>query len=152
MRLEDSFAAEFGLQLNMGLFGAVGATVITVLFAYGLAWVFRNSAAAIAIYVGVVVMLGDILLLISSLINQDWFSRLVAYLPSNLYTSFMDFPAVKEGGGSLLSAVGESGGGAAQIDTLAQFAPSQGVALGALIAWAVVSLALGACLFKKRDA
>jgi len=120
------------------LVGAAGFLALTGVFATAVGTIVRNSAGAIAIVLGFVLVLPTIVQIFAAITRAEWVANLGNFLPSNA--------------GSRMSAyIGES---AASADPLGLggfvLEPWQGALV--LVAWVVALLALASVLLKQRDA
>ena len=119
------------------LVGAAGFLALTGVFATAVGTIVRNSAGAIAIVLGFVLVLPTIVQVFAIVTAADWVANLGNFLPSNagarMYAYVTDSAAVDPlgVGGFVLE-------------------PWQGALV--LVAWVVALLALASVLLKRRDA
>lgn len=134
----NGIEADFGdANYWSALVGAAGFLALTGIFATAIGTIVRNSAGAIAIVLGFVLVLPTIVQIFAVITKAEWVANLGAFLPSNagarMYAYVSDAPAVDPLG----------------LDSLV-LEPWQGALV--LVAWVVALLALASVLLKRRDA
>jgi len=143
--LSAPLLANSGVDVDFGdpaywaaLVGAAGFLALTGIFATAVGTIVRNSAGAIAIVLGFVLVLPTIVQIFAVITAAEWVANLGTFLPSNA-------------GGRMYAYVGES---AAAADPMGLgglvLEPWQGALV--LVAWVVALLALASVLLKRRDA
>ena len=143
--LSAPLLANSGVDVDFGdgaywaaLVGAAGFLALTGIFATAVGTIVRNSAGAIAIVLGFVLVLPTIVQIFAAITMAEWVANLGNILPSNA-------------GARMYAYIGES---AAAADPMGLGAtvlePWQGALV--LVAWVVALLALASLLLKRRDA
>jgi ABC-2 type transport system permease protein len=135
-----------GLEVDLGdldywlaLLGAVGYLVLVGLIAFSIGAIVRNTAAGIAVTLGLVMAAPIVLNIIGSLTDLTWLSNITTVLPSGAGDALYSYP-------------GDAGGAAAApvVEGLWTLEPWQGLAV--LAAWVVALFTTAAVLLKRRDA
>ena len=121
------------------LVGAAGFLALTGIFATAIGTIVRNSAGAIAIVLGFVLVLPTVVEVFALITKSEWVANLGTFLPSNA-------------GARMYAYVSESAAAANPMLGLDRVVlePWQGALV--LVAWVVALLALASVLLKRRDA
>ncbi len=116
------------------LVGGAGYLALIGVFALAVGAIIRNSAGAIAIVLGLILVVPTVLSLLAALTQQPWPLDVSAFLPNNAGALIFRYPtAAAAGGGSSIA-----------LETW------QGLLV--LLAWVAGTLAVASVLLKKRDA
>lgn len=120
-----------------GVLGAAGFVALIGLMALGIGAIIRNTAAAIAATLGLLLVLPTVLQIIGGLTRAEWALNAAAFLPSSAGSQISTYPteAVEAPAGVFIPLT---------LD------PVQ--ALLVLAAWTITPLVIGAVLVKRRDA
>jgi ABC-2 type transport system permease protein len=120
----------------LGLVGSAGFVALVGLMSLGIGAIIRNSAAAIAGALGLLLVVPTILQLLGALTQAEWAFNAAAFLPSSAGSQISSYPR-------------EPVDLPPEIFQPIVLEPVQ--ALLVLLAWAVVPLIVGAVLVKRRD-
>ncbi|MCY7286892.1 MAG: ABC transporter permease [Cryobacterium sp.] len=123
------------------LLGAAAYLALIALLAFGFGAILRSSAGGIAAAVGLILVVPVVLSIIAAITRATWLINVAAFLPSNAGARMFTLDD------SAPDPFAAAGADASEIITLD---PGQGALV--LVGWAVVMLALGALLLKRRDA
>ncbi|MGO3088709.1 MAG: ABC transporter permease [Galactobacter sp.] len=137
--VEPQAASAFGEpEVLSGLIGTVVYLVAVALLAFGVAGIFRTTAASVTTVVGIIFLLPMVLQILTGVTDWVWADWVIEYLPSSLGST------LGYGVDSTLPSMNAEGSGV--------HVPNYGESMAALLAWVALPLVLAARLFFRRDA